>query len=86
MFIFLIVIQSCFSVIFFAKKIKMKIIKDMELRYKTKAKMEELLAKDYQDISNEDGVKVIEIKPGLKLIEILYAENFKLISLKNNGI
>lgn len=83
-FILMVAIETCFSLILWAKKTKIKLIKETEARYKTKAKMEELLYEDYELINNENGVDILEIEPGLKLIKVAYASNFSLVCLKNN--
>lgn len=83
-FILLTVIESCYFLIIGARKINMKLIKNIENRYETKAKMEEILNKNYELISNENGVEVIEIEPGLKLISVGLYNKYKIVSLKNN--
>lgn len=76
-------IEFCFSFIIWAKKIKNKLINQMEMRYKTKAKLEEMFSKDYELIKPENGVEVIELQQGLKLIKVSYVPYIKLISIKN---
>lgn len=78
-----IAIEFCFSFIVIGKKMEMRIIKQIELKYKTKAKMEEMLHEDYELVNGGDGVEILEINPGLKLIRVCFVPNFKLVSLKN---
>ena len=81
--IIIVTIEFCFSFIIWAKRIRNKLISQMETRYKTKSKLEEILNKDYDLISSENGVEVVEIKQGLKLIKVSYVPYLELISIKN---